>query len=198
MTDIFEGLEEDAKGQWANNYTSTVKVKPKVEDSATFPLLGEAKGKYAETNGKTETIVHQNNKECIDESIEQSGTGATFNVTGMTVPNGLGAAGGSSVTITFNPGMPSENVLTQATPPECDPFPMVVPEYAWWADWEAEHKEAVVGDQAFEYKFTLTPGSGAEVGSIEFTDVPFEKGNAKGKEDTTIKVTHTPGSFNRL
>ncbi len=197
MTDTFKGENGDASGKWANGYKAVVKVKPKIENSSTFPLLGEAIGGYTETEGKTETTVEQNGKTCIDESIEQSGTGAPFNITALTVPNGLGAAAGGPA-VTLNPGMPHENVLTQATPSECDPFPMVVPEYSWWADWDAEHQDADISQEAFEYKFPLTGGSGAEIGSVEFTDVPFNKGNAEGKEDTTIKVMHTPGSFNRL
>jgi len=197
MTDTFKGENGDATGEWANAYKAVVKVKPKIENTSTFPLLGEAMGGYIETNGKTETTVEQDGKTCIDESIEQSGTGVPFNITALTVPNGLGAAAGGPA-VTLNPGMPHENVLTQATPSECDPLPMVVPEYSWWADWDAEHKEADISQEAFEYKFTLTPGSGAEIGSVEFTDVPFDKGNAEGKEDTIIKVMHTPGAFNRL
>ena len=197
MTDTFNGSEGNAKGKWANDYTASVKVKPQVENTSTFPLLGEATGKYSETNGETETIIEQNNKKCTDESIEQSGTGAAFKVTAMTVPNGLGAAGGGA-SITLNPGIPHENVLTRATPFACDELPMEVPELAWFSDWTAEHKPALVSQQSLEYKFTLAPGSGAETGSIEFIDVPFSKGNASGKEDTTIKVTHTPGSFTRL
>lgn len=197
MTDTFKGENGDASGKWANAYKAVVKVKPKTENTSTFPLLGEAMGAYTETNGKTETTVEQNGKMCIDESIEQSGTGATFNITSLTVPHGVGAAAGGPA-VTLNPGMPHENVLTQATPSECDPLPMVVPEYSWWADWDAQHQGADISQEAFEYKFTLTPGSGEEVGSIEFIDVPFSKGNAEGKEDTTIKVMHTPGAFTHL
>jgi len=197
MTDIFSGGEGAPNGKWANDYTASVRVAPKVENTATFPLLGEAGGKYSETSGRTETITHKNNKECINESIEQSGAGATFNVDAMTVPNGVGAAGGGA-SITLNPGMPTEKVLTQATPSECDPFPLEVPEFSWFADWVAEHKPALISQQSFEYMFALTAGSGAEIGSIEFIDVPFSKGNATGKEDTTIKVMHSPASFNHL
>jgi hypothetical protein len=120
------------------------------------------------------------------------GGSAQFNITALTVPNGLGAAAGGP-TVTLNPGMPHEDVLTQATPSECDPFPLVVPEYSWWADWDAEHKEADISQEAFEYQFALTGGSGAEIGSVEFTDVPFDKGNAEGKRTRRSRSCTRPG-----
>ena len=197
MNDKFLGEGGAAKGEFINEYTATVKVKPKTESTASFPLLGEAAGKYAKVEGTAETVVFSNNEECINEGIEQSGNGAPFVISSLTVLDGFGAAAGSPA-ITFSTGMPTENVLYKANTEKCDPFPMVEPGFYWWSDWDAQHKGEAMKDTVDEYKLPMAAGGGAEFGSAEFTDVPFTKNNAEGHENTTIKVTQSPGTFTKL
>jgi hypothetical protein len=102
---------------------------------------------------------------------------------------------GASPTLTFNTGLPTETYLNTNS---CIGFgfPANIPN--WWGDWDAEHKSQGVSNSPFTYQLTLDPGSGDDAGSKTYSDVPFNRGNAEGVENTTIMVTHTPAPFTHL
>jgi hypothetical protein len=198
MTDNLLGLGEDPKGQYVNDYTAHVRVKPQTENTSTFPLSGSNKGNYSQATGHTEQ-PHKCHEEATKElSNEERGSGDTFNVVSLTVPNGY-VAGGGPAAITFETGKPSE-ILHVEQQPACGSIPQSSQVYFWLADWVAQHKAAIVtsGVSGLAFKIPLQSASSAVIASESFNGRPFAKENAESLETTTIKVTQSPGNWSKL
>jgi len=200
MVDNLLGQSEDPKGQYVNNYTAHVRVKPETVDTSTFGLSGSNKGKYAEATGHTEQPHECNEEKSIEESTEESSSGDTFNVVSLTVPHGYANAGAGPPAITFEIGKPSEILLVKQTPELCGAIPQSSQVYFWFADWVAQHRGAILmsGVSGLTFKIPLQTGSSSVVAYENFNDRPFAKENAEGLETTTITVTQSPGEWLKL
>ncbi|MGD0455142.1 MAG: hypothetical protein ABSB69_16255 [Solirubrobacteraceae bacterium] len=200
MVDNLLGQGEDPKGQYINNYTAHVRAKPETVDTSTFPLSGSNKGNYSEATGHTEQSHECNEEKSIEESTEERGSGDTFNVVSLTVPNGYANAGAGPPAITFEIGKPSEILLVKQTPELCGAIPQSSQVYFWFADWVAQHKGAILtsGVSGLAFKIPLQTGSSSVVAYENFNDRPFAKENAESVETTTITVTQSPGYWNKL
>jgi hypothetical protein len=199
MTDNLLGQGEDPKGQYINEYNAHVRIKPETVDTGTFPLSGSNKGNYGQASGHTEQPHECNEEKSIEESTEERGSGDTFNVVSLTIPNGY-ASGGGPPAITFELGKPSETLLVKQTPELCGAIPQSSQVYFWFADWVAQHKAAIVtsGVSGLAFKMPLQTGTSFIMEFETFNDLPFAKENAEGVESTSIDVTQSPGYWIKL
>ena len=200
MVDTLLGQNEGTKGQYTNDYTAHVRAKPETVNTSSFPLTGSNKGKYSEATGHTEQPHECNEEKSIEESTEERGSGDTFNVVGLTVPNGYANAGAGPPAITFEIGRPSEILFVKQTPELCGAIPQSAQVYFWFADWVAQHRGAILmtGVSGLTFKIPLSTGSSSVVAYENFSDRPFAKENAEGLETTTITVTQSPGEWLKL
>ena len=199
MTDNLLGQGEDPKGQYINEYNAHVRIKPETVNNPQFPLNGHNKGNYGQASGHTTQPLECNEKKVEEESTEQRGSGDTFNVVSLTVPNGY-AGGGGPAAITFELGKPSEILLVEQKPPCPGAIPQSSQVYFWFADWVAQHKSTIVtsGVSGLAFKLPLQSGTSSIMEFETFNDIPFSKGNAEGVESTTIDITQSPGEWTKL
>ncbi len=204
---MFDEFTGNGHGSLTNQYVASFKIKPETQNTATFPLKGEGKGKYELHEGE---IVKE--EECAEGpkfnniAEEKEGTGAPMKIANLVVPEGFGAAGGSPPTLKLEIEGPSENYkfFSTATCNGMEPPEIEASIPWWWLDWLVEHEE--VGQPSLgggQFEFELEGASGENFGEFDDENKFHRDGGAFGgafdvNEHTKITLTQVNETFTKL
>jgi hypothetical protein len=180
-------------GSWTDEYgVSGLTISPDANANET----GTGNGSYTQASGSINASNAcpngSTNPTDTTTITDESGTGATFSVTALT----LATTPGESPVLTIDVGQPMENENVMNT--DCSGATTNTPgtNTIWLSSFSVDHESEDTGGGTFA--LTLNPGSGSTYGSITYNDTPDIPGTGSGTETTTITVTQTPKSYPQL
>jgi hypothetical protein len=201
FTATFDSTMTDAptdagtSGQTVEEYTASVRIKP---DATLTHVSGSSRGAYPQAAGEIDIpgFCGADDQHYTGKATEQSGNPTTFQVVDFTPSTRIGV----SPVLTIDTNIPSEAYLIHVDTTACAAaLTEQIPQ--WFGDFSHAHDAALVKDTDSTYMLNLDSGTGATFGSKTY-DSTFHNtgygGNYTVTEHTTVTVTHTPGSFNKL
>ncbi|MHB1836932.1 MAG: PASTA domain-containing protein [Solirubrobacteraceae bacterium] len=180
----FLGIDNQPSGTETSEYTATVPLTA----ASGGAFTGSVQASYAQATGTITSQCQANGTTGTNTEIEQSGNPQPF---GASLTPATGGGGTLTITVGSPPtGWPTENYQDSTTCPPGLTTGNTTPR--WYSDFTEEHRAQLTSQlSAFQFTFTLTPGSGDTVGSYTSSQ-SFTNNNLTVDETTTITVTQTP------